>query len=112
MKDLNDLRKIAEAATPGSWAAEPYLYGVGDGGRIRVTSPSDDGAHNLAEDVLPENATHIATFDPPTVLALIARLEQAEQQVARVREVAAGWATLDRQFRESILRALDGEPNE
>ncbi|MEU5838527.1 hypothetical protein ABZ820_33335 [Streptomyces diacarni] len=43
---------------------------------------------------------------------LTTRLEQAEQQVARVQEVASGWATRDRQFREAILNALDGETNE
>ncbi|MGO4297117.1 hypothetical protein [Glutamicibacter sp. MCAF14] len=37
------------------------------------------------------------------------RLEQAEQAVARAREVAAGWATNDRPFREALLRALDGD---
>ena len=76
--DLTQLREVAEEATPGPWEAKPYLYGVQDG-RIRVTSPSDDNEYNLVETVLPENAAHIATFDPPTVLALIDRVEKAEQ---------------------------------
>lgn len=46
---------------------------------------------------------------PEEFADLLTRLEQAEQAVARVREVAAGWATNDRPFREAILRALDGD---
>ena len=74
-KDLDTLRKVAEAATLGSWEAEPYLYGVDDDGRIRVTSPYDRGSYNLAESVLPHDAEHIATFDPPTVIELIEQVE-------------------------------------
>lgn len=84
--DLAALTLIAKAATPGPWTAEPYSYGVQDG-RIRVTSPSDSGIYNLAEDVSETDAAHIAAFDPPTVLALIARAGAAEAAVAAVREL-------------------------
>ena len=84
--DLAQLRGVAEEATPGPWEAKPYLYGVRDG-RIRVTSPSDGNEYNLVETVLPENAAHIATFDPPAVMGLIDRLEAAEAAVQRVREL-------------------------
>lgn len=77
--DLAALTVIANGATPGPWGAEPYSYGVQDG-RIRVTSPSDSGIYNLAEDVSETDAAHIAAFDPPTVLALIARVEAAESR--------------------------------
>jgi hypothetical protein len=77
--NLDDLGAVARAATPGPWEAEPYLY-MADDDRVRVTSPSDGPLFNLAEGVEPVNASHIATFDPPTVLALIARLRDAERE--------------------------------
>jgi len=45
--DLTELREIAKAATPGDWTA----------------------------DIGPA-ALHVATFDPPTVLALIDEIEE------------------------------------
>ena len=75
-KDLDTLLKVALSATPGPWKAEPYLYGMtGEGCRIRVTSPSTDDRHNLADDILQEDAEFIATFDPPTVIELIEQVE-------------------------------------
>ncbi len=158
--ELNELRKIAEAATPGP--------------RMVLPSQQTRGAWaipGVASTVMSKHADaeFIAAFDPLQVLALITRTEQAEQQrdsareacktlaevlanhsewiveatdsqdligedgdgdwdvvwdrvmelgdqkrkaeqlVQRVREVASGWATLDRPFREAILRALDGD---
>ncbi|MGO4297375.1 ead/Ea22-like family protein [Glutamicibacter sp. MCAF14] len=161
--NLDTLRKIAEAATPGPWET---LGGQGPFGTHAVCHRMEQGT--LVEIAYRDahfdkiNAVHIATFDPPTVLALLSRvekaerscrllgtiierdgknlveltnsqdiipedgdgdwevvweraqemkdrLEQAEQAVGRVREVAAGWATNDRPFREALLRALDGD---
>ena len=102
MKDLTELRKIAEQATPGPW--EPY---DANEGMDRAYSPmwcvANEEFHNPTagddEDWMgveihvgdKADSDHIATFDPPTVLALITRLEQAEQAVQRVRELAEAW---------------------
>lgn len=86
--NLDNLRKIAEAATPGPWET---LGGQGPFGTHAVCHRMEQGT--LVEIAYRDahfdkaNAVHIATFDPPTVLALLSRLEQAEQAVARVREV-------------------------
>lgn len=135
-KDLDTLLKVALSATPGPWKAEPYLYGMtGEGHRIRVTSPSTDDLHNLADDILQEDAEFIATFDPPTVLELIdqikyykrenetlaalgkanhenraditTRLEQSEQTVARVRVLSRDYV-IPESVQILIDRALDG----
>lgn len=111
MKDLTDLRKIAEAATPGPWEVD-NLDQV-------VRTPNydivhDDSCADSEEWSANTDAPFIATFDPPTVLSLITRLEQAEAAVARVREVATGDPT-EYGWSEAmlaVLRALDGEPNE
>lgn len=84
MKDLTDLRKIAENATPGPWEVDgPANAGPDD---TLVLHNNDGGAIAYVQPLW-DDATHIATFDPPTVLALIDRLEQAEAAVARVRGV-------------------------
>ncbi|GGJ59154.1 ead/Ea22-like family protein [Glutamicibacter ardleyensis] len=97
MKDLTELRKIAEAATPGNWI--PFEPGEEPGywwvwleeklpwyGGIAQVSESDPGSvcqamitdsRDPAQDKA--DATHIATFQPSTVLALIERVEAAEQ---------------------------------
>ncbi|UAV84817.1 putative ead/Ea22-like family protein [Glutamicibacter phage BIM BV-113] len=63
-----------------------------------------------------KDAKFIATFDPPTVLALLTQLEQAEAQVARVRELASEFDKHEyprgmHRFAvaKRIRRALDGE---
>lgn len=73
--NLNELRKVAEAATPGPWTligGGEYLTPIG-----LMVAPDDGG-------VWPEDATHIATFDPPTVLALLDRVAELEAKEARV----------------------------
>ena len=73
--DLKQLREIAEApgVRPGSW----NVYDRGIGYEVH-----DENGYELTggmrETFDKADATHIATFDPPTVLALLSRLEQAE----------------------------------
>ena len=117
--NLDTLRKIAEATPAGDW--EPRTTGPWHGDHWYVSSGGEHVAMIAAQDGINEDereplATHIATFDPPTVLALLSRLEQAEQAVSRVREVVAN---LEDHFRprtahkfavaENLRRALDGD---
>lgn len=75
--DLDALAEIAKAATDGPWTAErlsnslAWWVSCDEWGAMFNTGYVGNG------DSKP-NATHIATFDPPTVLALIARAEAAE----------------------------------
>ena len=114
--ELNELRKIAEAATPGPWGL--WNPAVGESHIAianKVAWRSVVSATGFVDDeFIPHwaDANHIATFDPPTVLALLSRLEQAEAQVARVREIAkADLKCPCCSGYEEILRTLDGEPN-
>lgn len=77
MTDLDALEAVARAATPGEW--EPYQvhhtrseagYCAVEVGDTEVRIARFEGGWFDAE--------HIATFDPPTVLALIAKLREAE----------------------------------
>ena len=117
--DLDALEAVARAATPGPWEAEPYLY-TADDDWVRVTSPSDGPLFNLAEGVEPVNASHIATFDPPTVLALIAKLREAEQErdEARwaagivgdvARESSGGWQDAAAELHATQARLREAE---
>lgn len=76
--DLPALTMIAKGATQADWMILP--------------SQQTRGAHSIpgvARTICATsaNARHIAAFDPPTVLALIARAEAAEKAVAAVREL-------------------------
>ncbi|MGP5023195.1 hypothetical protein ACTXIU_16610 [Glutamicibacter arilaitensis] len=80
--NLDELRKIAEApdVRPGPW----HVYDRGIGYEVH-----DENDYELTggmrETFDKADAEHIATFDPPTVLALITRLEQAEQDRVKLR---------------------------
>jgi len=102
--NLDTLRKIAEAATPGPWEASDrgIGYEVHDASAYELNS-------GMRETFTESDATHIATFDPPTVLALLSRLEQAEQAVQRVREaMGKPWGSAIT-AKHIIRRALDGD---
>lgn len=80
---LDELERIARAATPGPWKVTSCLdYWVEPAGTLL---PDDQTGIALCGDIhwpnsdsmqdqWRANAAHIATFDPPTVLALIAAI--------------------------------------
>lgn len=130
-ENLNQLRKIAQNATPGPWSADVGVRGdcvvFGPNGRFLLNAQAEPHwleypgeTRSVAFDVDRRDCTHIATFDPPTVLALLDRVEAAEATIQRVRElatVAQSWASqgnmpLVRTLSEYILRALDGGEQE
>lgn len=92
--DLEQLEKVArlatEAAEPSDWQADVYpvvkrlaaFEGQTTGSVDRLIEC--DGVYGTMDGRV---ATHIATFDPPTVLALVARLREAEAKVERVEAI-------------------------
>lgn len=85
--DLDALEAVARAATPGPWNYRQTVLGM-----VSTTVSAGDGSHVAYPSVchaLPENATHIATFDPPTVLTLIARVREEQQKRAEAEAVIA-----------------------
>lgn len=88
-EELAKLREIAEAATPGPWIspwhlecenAEEYGFYAANGEKV-VGLFWFDGYHLECSE---ENARHIATFDPPTVLALLDEIERLRRAVEQV----------------------------
>lgn len=110
--NLDTLRKTAEApgVRPGRW----HVYDRGIGYEVH-----DENDYELTggmrETFDKPDAEFIATFDPPTVLALLSRLEQAEQAVQRVRALCmtTDGDPIDPDFDGNtvgdIRRALDGD---
>lgn len=69
---LAELRKIAEETRPGGgWTADVYQVNDEDGHQVYGADAYGDGTSPAAE--------HIAAFDPPTVLALLAELTEARK---------------------------------
>lgn len=70
--DLSAFRKVAEAANDGAWAVgDENPFGPGE----FCVSYDDGDAGDITDYLEGVNACHIATFDPPTVLALLDELE-------------------------------------
>ena len=65
--DLDALRKIAEAATRGPWWTGQHSLGA-----RKIDVISDGGWHMPKTEA---DASHIAAFDPPTVIALLDYLD-------------------------------------
>lgn len=111
---LAKLEEVARAATPGEWGAvlasdqrgqpTPFYAGLicliqdgGPGERVSVVASGGYVPSRLWE----ANATHIAAFDPPTVLALIARIRELE---------AGGWQPIGTAPRDgTLILCSDGE---
>lgn len=113
--NLDELRKIAEAATPGPWVLDGFAEGGCSEGcceeytRLSVYSVTNRGEVVASEVTAQRNADYFDAFDPPAVLALLSRLEQAEQAVQRVQQ---GWdeykSKLGAQIPEYYRRNIDG----
>src|SRR5574343_887147 len=83
MTDLNELKKLAEEATPGQWALPPNVLICTDGAVI-LSHGGDNEVLGTSEWVRAEieDLEFIAAANPTTVLDLIARLERAEKALA------------------------------
>lgn len=125
--DLDALEALAKAATPGPWEAE----GDPDEGTIEVNAGSartqwSEGGVGLPprswrttdriierDDLYDDDwdqafadAAHIEAFDPPTSLALIARLREAEAVLAEIRANAAELLDADDDSYDGSLSAI------
>ena len=132
-------RAIAKAATPGPWEASfPPIYKGWRVEAINGDSQTNGGfaiAYEMIGSDVEANARHIATFDPPTILAMlderaadkarIARLVEAcHEMVRRIEASVQNWrqsaadATVEGDFelakdiRNTVLCSLYGLPKE
>jgi len=71
MKDLKELKELCEKATPGPWYSKYQNWS------FLIRSDKGDGPYH-ATTSLEENAAFIAAANPQTVLSLIERVEELE----------------------------------
>ena len=67
----DELRATAEAAMAGPW-------------RQQGTKIIDGGNWHVAEAGIPSTALHVATFDPPTILAMLAERAADKARIAKL----------------------------
>ena len=84
-QDLNELRRIAEQATPGPWTHQPY-GGQNQNGDYTGGWLLDADGEWVVADVSDRDGAHMAAFNPRTAIALLDRVEAAEQVLQRVRD--------------------------
>lgn len=125
--DYERLREIAEKASPGPWfsdeAAVPWTprqrspftengasVGVGDNEVVIVQGGQQDEQGGAVGVLTNENAEHIATFDPHTVLALLddlaaarARIDELEGLLRETERLARG------RIAQSFVMTRDGD---
>ena len=115
--DVAELRRLAEAATPGPWEA----FGAVDGRRgerwlgvttdMRATEAARAGDVFAAQDCTRQDVLFIAAANPAVVLALLAERDALAAKVGRVRALpaehpAGGWYMTSMR---DVLAALDEE---
>lgn len=85
--DLAALREIASAATEGPWRVYKDTLGALRSEAVETAwthGDADEDTEPVTDWCLPEDAAHIAAFDPQTALTLLDRLEAADARWARV----------------------------
>ena len=89
MIDINELRRLAQAATPGPWQ---FWHGWvaanidNDGGVVVAERPTPSGGKYQAK--VDANFKFIAAANPATVIELLDRLEAAEKEIESWKGVA------------------------
>ena len=118
---LAELRKIAEAATLGDWCVGVDRYGMavaidcGDGyADVLQGGPVScmDYCYGGVSTVEARDAdwAHMVAFDPPTVLALLAEVDEARKRLAKVERIASGSLGLPaNRVLDAVVRAARGE---
>src|SRR5690606_9694420 len=74
---LEELRRIAEAATPGPWGMNPENGLVDEAATL---TPVCGMVWVRTEEQTLANAMHIASFDPSTVLVLLDEIERLRRE--------------------------------
>ena len=82
-EQINELRKLAEAATPGPWIKRGYVPGIGCG---------VDGVTAVAHHTTSADADFISAANPAAILALIQQRDELMEALKDAREMVSDWA--------------------
>lgn len=89
MEQIKELRRLAEAATPGEWRHDdnwrvycPSRQDIGVATTASGLVHSSKGTDRISRDEAAANAAFIAAANPATILEILDRLERAEKALA------------------------------
>ena len=96
MIDINKLRQLAQAATPGPWKMLPVgdgrqKFAVADSEFLSILTVTDEGGATFGTVYDDDDARFIAAANPATAIELLDRLEAAEKEIE-------SWKGLAKQF--------------
>ena len=96
MIDINKLRQLAQAATPGPWKMLPVgdgrqKFAVADSEFLSILTVTDEGGATFGTVYDDDDARFIAAANPAAITELIDRLEAAEKEIE-------SWKGLAQQF--------------
>lgn len=115
--DLDELERLAKAATPGPWEvySEPD---VGMPSTLMALRPSGDRVIKFFRDPLEplsrEDLDFAAAANPATMLALIARIRELEAREASIEGALTKASLIDSERISDalhVIRSLEGTPN-
>ena len=107
--DLAELRRLAEAATPGPWRTE-YLMGAGNDLLTAIIAgrATPDDLRVIGSTLAERDGKFVAAASPAVVLALLAERDALAAKLGAVRALAEHYAGLTNvDAGSAILRALD-----
>ena len=82
--NTEELKRLAEAATPGPWAKREYVSGIGCG---------VDAKWNVALHASNDDAAYIAAANPVVVLELIRQRDELLSALKDAREMVEDWGS-------------------
>ena len=85
MIDINELRRRAQAATPGPWKMLPVgdgrqKFAVADSEFLSILTVTDEGGATFGTVYDDDDARFIAAANPAAISELLDRLEEAEKE--------------------------------
>jgi len=83
---LQELRRIASAATPGPWEWDKYLHLFSATGTPVLTKPFSPDNPDVVE-ARPEDLDYIERFNPETALALLDLIEALERRNSEIAQL-------------------------
>ena len=119
MTDMEKLRTLAEAATPGPWVSGDPSFGNGNAQMIVSISDRAMGRDIQGPNLHPAlfDVEFIAAANPAAVLGLLDQIDAAESKLAAVRALhfedtflSGACNECDAWYPCETFRILDGEP--
>lgn len=107
MNDHSELKKMAEAATPGPWAYD---------GSYVCPARTEDGTtyvelwRSIADCHQPENTKFIAAANPAAVLALIAEVDSLRDDLEQVKYETNAWRNSEESVWVEVFYSEGDEP--